>query len=225
VTEFPSFNINPQIESLKLVVNRQFIKPISIIALHRPKKLPVGEFRAMEKVFASHCDGDTYVIGDLNLDFSLPMSPECLQFRSKIFQHGFEQITPDPTHHYTTGDLYKQSVIDLIITNCKSSEVTSGVITCSFSSDHDLVYAVRRKVNLKTKARLISYRPIKSCDSETINTIINKLSSAPWWVLDLCPNINEVFKVVNFIFSFILDSTLPTKTVRAKSNQPKWLTP
>jgi len=222
VTEHPSLTKDP-IESMKLIINKQFMKPITVIALYRPRKLPVGEYKIIQKILASHYDCDTYLIGDLNLDFSFPLTQECSQFRSMLFQHGFEQIIRDPTHHYTSGGLFKHSVIDLIISNCRLHHAVSGVLTCSLSPDHDLIYVIRRHVVINVPAKTISYRPLKSCNTDTFKSISSQLSSAPWWVLDLCPTVNAVFDVVNFTLNHILDQNIPVKTVHMKPNQPKWL--
>ena len=143
-----------------------------------------------------------------------------------LFQHGFVQLVSAPTHHYVSNGVHKESVIDLILTNSKSCQNVSGVMPCSLSPDHDLVYVVRQHVNNKKgPAKTITYRPIKSCDEYTYKTIIDKLASAPWWILDLCPNVDEVFRVIQSTIVLILDQTIPNKTVKVKTNQPKWLTP
>jgi len=160
VIEFPCFQTKHPIESIKLTIKKKFVKPFTIIALYRPRKLPVGEYREIEKLVVSHSEPDTYIIGDLNLDFSRPITPECRKFRSMLFQHGFIQLVSDPTHHYVSNGVHKSSVIDLIITNSKSFQNVSGVMSCSLSPDHDLVYVVRQHVNNKKgPAKSISYRP------------------------------------------------------------------
>jgi hypothetical protein len=159
-------------------VNRQFFKPINIIALYRPKKIHVRKYRAIADIVSSHCDRDTYLVGDLNLDFSLPPSQECRQFRFMIFQHGFEQLITAPTHHYVAGGSFQQSVIDLIISNCSRSNIKSGVLPCSLSPDHDLVFAICGKTTTQGPARALSYRPIKSLDQPLFRKIVDKLSFA-----------------------------------------------
>ena len=55
------------------------------------------------------------------------------------------------------------------------------------------------------------------------NKIRELIVNPPWWILDLCPNVNEVFKVFFFLTNFILDKTVPVKSVLVKSQHPKWL--
>jgi len=73
---------------------------------------------------------DTYIRGDLNLEFSRPITPECRKFRSMLFQLGFVQLVSDPTHQYVSNGVHKESVIDLILTNSKSFQNISGVMPC-----------------------------------------------------------------------------------------------
>jgi len=143
---------------------------------------------------------------------------------SMIFQHGFEQLIQHPTHHYISGGLPRQSLIDIALTNCKKCHNASGVLTCSVSPDHDLVYAIRRKPSLKGPAKTIHFRPLKSCNEALFKTVTNTINSMPWWALDICADTNEVFKMLSYFTNYVLDQTLPMKTILVKTKQPKWLT-
>jgi len=171
VTEFSSFQLKDPIESLKISVSRPHVKTIHIITLYRPRRIPVSEFNIIAKLLANHANLDTYVIGDLNLDFSVPYSPECRKFRSILFQHAFEQIIKDPTHFYTADSGPKQSIIDLIVTNCTKSHYSSGVMNCIISPDHDLTYTIQNKRTMKAPAKTLTVRPICSLDDMTSKRI------------------------------------------------------
>jgi hypothetical protein len=223
VVEFPPLQTPNLVETLKISVSRKSTKPFNVIGIYRPKKLPVSEFSFVNSLLLSH-PTDTFLVGDINLDFSVPLTPECYKFRSNLLQFGYSQLITDPTHNYSSNQTTQTSIIDLIITN-RTGPVTSGVLPCSISPDHDLPYAILGKYSTKAPARVVKFRSLDKCSLETRVSIANRIDSAPWWIFDYSPDVNELFRVFVSTVLVILDSTAPIKTILVKARLPKWMTP
>jgi hypothetical protein len=223
-TDFPDFQTPEPIESLKITVARDFQAPLTIIVMYRPTTILSREFKVIDDILSAH-NTDTFFLGDLNLEFGHPVSPECRSFKSSLYRFGFEQLITDPTHHYTSHNVPKASIIDFVISNINPRSLNCGVLPCSLSPDHDLTFAVIHRSKLRDPARVVKSRSLDLTNTELLSAIGNLLSIAPWWILDICPTVNELFRVFHFTVLHVLDSTAPIKSVLVKSRLPKWLTP
>jgi len=74
--------------------------------------------------------------------------------------------------------------------------------------------------NSKCSRKVISIRFFKNIDTRALRRLIE---TAPWWILDTKPNINDKFNLFLKICVCILDMFAPIKKKRVKIHKPFWM--
>ena len=116
------------------------------------------------------------------------------------------------------------TLIDHVYSNSPSN-ISSVTVPKVGLSDHYPIF-LTRKINAslpKSSHYTIKYRSYKNFNEENF---INELSSAPWDVIKVFEDPDDILETWSTMFLDIVDIHLPVKEHRVKNKQqPKWLTP
>ena len=159
-----------------------------------------------------------YLLGDFNRDL----------LNKQIKKSWLEYLEPfgliQKVTEATRKSLNTETLIDHIYCNIESN-INSVDVPHLGLSDHFPVF-LTRKTNCsapKLTHHTISYRSFKNFDEETFSS---DLLNAPWDLIKVFDDTNDVVETWSDMFLSIVDKHLPLKSHRVKyKQQPKWMTP
>ena len=170
----------------------------------------------LDKVF--ECEKEIYLLGDFNRDLMQNnIKQSWLEYMETFGLYQFVTVPTRVTDQSAT-------LIDHVYSNTHSNILMTTVPHIGLS-DHFPIF-ISRKTNgscsLKNTHYTISYRSFKNFDE---NKFINDLQSAPWDVIKIFDDVNDIVETWSTLFCDIVDKHLPLRKHRVKrKQQPKWLT-
>lgn len=164
------------------------------------------------------CEKEIYLLGDFNRDLLQKNVKNSWMEYMQSF--GLEQVVQSPTRVTS----HSETLIDHIYCNTQTNILSVDVPILGLSDHFPVI--VTRKVNpspIPRKSHFsISYRSFKNFNE---TEFINDLKSAPWDIIKLFDDTNDIVDSWSSIFLDIIDKHLPLKQHRVKhKQQPKWLT-
>ena len=170
----------------------------------------------IEKVLQE--EKETYILGDFNRDLLNPQIKK--SWLEYMEQFGLFQLVKVPTRQTEVSS----TLIDHVYSNFPSN-ISSLTVPKVGISDHYPIF-MTRKINAslpKSSHYTIKYRSYKNFDEEVF---VNELSSAPWDIIKVFEDPDDILETWSKMFLDIVDTHLPVKECRVKNKQqPKWLTP
>ena len=159
-----------------------------------------------------------YLLGDFNRDLlNEQIKKSWLEYLEPF---GLIQRVNQPTRKNTTSETLTDHIYCNIDTNVSSIDVPQLGL-----SDHFPVF-ITRKANCSTPKsthHTISYRSFKIFCQQDFSS---ELQDAPWDLIKVFEDTNDVVDTWSSLFLSIVDKYLPLKTHRVKyKQQPKWITP
>ena len=173
---------------------------------------------------------ECYLIGDFNInllsgnkmtlekqysDSYSQTHPIVKNYIDLCLSHSLHQLIREPTR--TTE--YTKTIMDHILTNSPEKIIQSGVIEMGLP-DHELMYCSRKRSLLKLNEHYeISFRSMKNFPDETF---VDKLRSIRFPDYSNHTSVNHVYQ--DFVTKFLsaVDSVLPIRTLRVKSDTKPW---
>ena len=171
----------------------------------------------LEKVLQE--EKEIYLLGDFNRDlFNDQIHKSWTDYMEPF---GLAQLVSEPTR--VTSD--SRTLIDHIYCSCPEN-VKSVLVPILGLSDHFPIFLTRKMHNHAPKGKnhySISYRSFKNFDEQTF---INDLQVAPWDLIKLFDDTDDILEAWTDLFLQVVDKNMPIKQHRVKrKNQPEWLTP
>jgi len=208
--------LQSQIDSLHVVVNKEFLPPIHIILIYNPPKTATKHLINYLKCELDASDQqEIYIMGDINIDL-LKSDADKLCFASLMEDYHLHQLIKKPTRLTQST----KSLIDIIYTNKPLYNKCSNVVPETIS-DHCLIYTVRKKERTKKcQTKTVKLRTFKDTNNEKLKQMIK---SAPWWILDFPRTVSEQYELFMKIINFVLDIHAPIKTFRVKAMRKPWM--
>ena len=157
------------------------------------------------------------------IDPNLPRSNQSYKLRdltsalfSRILPQGVSQLVSGPTRHFpgqvSTGlDHYYSNRPD------KISSVQSH--HCG-SSDHMLIFAVRKSKSMKTSPRYIRKRSYRNFDPTVFVRAVQQVS---WLDVYLSSEVDEAVELFTSKLTEILDDMAPMRSIQVRTNYAPWL--
>ena len=172
---------------------------------------------SIEKVLQE--EKEIYLLGDVNRDLLNDQISKSWTDYMEPF--GLAQLVKEPTR--VTSD--SRTLIDHIYCNCQDN-VKSVLVPMLGLSDHFPIFLTRKMHNYAPKGKKhysISYRSFKNFDEQKF---INDLQVAPWDLIKLFEDTDDILEAWTDLFLQVVDKNMPIKQHRVKrKNQPEWLTP
>ena len=145
-----AFNLRTDItstslESLWISLLLPKMKPITIGACYKPPRLSINDsINDLQSIISNiNIDSETYILGDLNINYNDVSSPAVKNYRDVLLLHNFHQLINTPTRVTTTTS----TVIDHILCNSKEHVCQSGTLDLGIS-DHMVIFCTRKLVKM-----------------------------------------------------------------------------
>ena len=112
-----------------------------------------------------------------------------------------------------------ESIIDLVLVSDKCKITQSGVIICGLS-DHMITYCTR-KVS-KPSSNVNNTVTLRSLKEYTKELFVEQLSKVNWFPVIDCDDVDVAWSNFKTMFTCVLDSIAPVKTIRVKQRTESW---
>ena len=213
--------LNPNFE-IACIEIKSNSKPFVIVACYRPPKCDNSFFDHLEMIISNldNDDKEYIILGDLNSDL-LPIN-NCRDSNVRLLKSLIEvfqltQLITEPTRVTETS----KTLLDVIITNKPEKIVTSGTTNLG-TSDHDLVYAIRKiSKHGGAKPKYITTRQFKHFE---ISKFRHDLSCLNWHECLESGDIDEVWHFWKSLFLSVANVHAPLRTRRVRKNPAPWMT-
>ena len=173
-------------ESCWIQLNLKYTKPILLGVIYKPPQTPVGKTIQILTDTLSKIQPTTphelYILGDFNIDTSLPTSPNNQKLKWFCTKNGLDQLIKKPTRSTIKTD----STIDLIITNSKNKVPYYGTINTNIS-DHMAIFFNRKILFNKPSSKIIKGRSYRHFDK---NIFLQDLHDTNWNYIEEETNTN-----------------------------------
>ena len=161
---------------------------------------------------------EVIIIGDLNcnLQGNCPDGRALSDFCC-TFNFNFKQMVKESTRVTDKS----QTLIDVVLTT-NENVVNACEVMSSTISDHSLVC-----VTLKMKAPKprCTYITVRSYNNYTHAKFIEDLASIPFYIANICDDLDDHIYVFNSLFLDVLNDHAPMKRVKIKSRPNPCITP
>ena len=88
-------------------------------------------------------------------------------------------------------------------------------------SDHALTYVSRKRLKIKQEVFYIHARRYRNFDELQFNRDANFL---PWGLINECHDVNTATELLVRLIESLANKDAPTKLIKCRVNQPKWVT-
>ena len=159
---------------------------------------------------------ESNVIGDNNINCN-KHEPNVKRYKDFMKRHGFINLIKGDTYHHYNGTT---SPVDHYLTNNPDLYAISGI--CPFAqSDHDVIFATRKKNKQQGEKIKILARKYKNMDNEAF---IDDMEKHDWSDILSIGNVDMVWD--NFVLDLnsILDKHAPWRWMHFEDNLPVWTT-
>ena len=209
-----------RLEMVYAEINRPHSKSFLVCTWYRPPNSDMNLFNEC-KIFFQRCDTESrelILVGDLNCDVSkVSLDPHTRQLSFLCSLYQIDQLIDTTTRVTDTS----ATMIDLVLTNVKENIHASGVIHLA-TSDHSLIYAVRKFMLPKTNLGVREIRDYKHFDTELF---VEDLSRMPWSAIQQFNNPNTCWNVWKSFITETLNRHAPIRYKRTRRNSVPWITP
>ena len=217
----PEYSImNDNIEQLWIEIEMPNHKKMVLVNTYRPPSgnptMAVEYVRNCLKSFDNLNKREIVIMGDFNINYLKPNLMGCKQIKELCRDFNLVQLINAPTRITSTT----RTLVDMIITNMnfiKESGVYDYVI-----SDHLPIYVIRKKVRTHKEYTCTEGRNMKNYNSEDFCNLIDK---DPRWIQFW--KVRKVTDMWEIMYRIILDSLntlLPKRRIRIRTNDPAWFT-
>lgn len=162
-------------------------------------------------------NNESIILGDFNynVDKNIHLSSMTKHFNTLCNTSGLTQLIKDFTRTTKTC----KSILDLILVSEPDKIVCSGVLPVGIS-DHDLIYCVRKKCDIKLPSKVIFTRNLK-CFNEQL--FCYDLQSLDWSDIYWSPNISAMWE--NFVSKFlgVVNKHAPLVERKVRGQQIPWM--
>ena len=167
---------------------------------------------------AMNSNSETWIMGDINHDLLQNRSRDakCRAFKQFTRSLQLRQLIDKPTRVTERSS----SLLDHIYVNKSDKVIQHGIISTGLS-DHRLVYAVRKCIKPKFKARKISVRSFKNFDHDEF---LEEISQIPWSTIESFDHIDDAWSSSKTLFTDIADKHAPVKTITVRGRPAPWVT-
>ena len=179
--------------------------------------------RALATGLEVHCTGDMNINHCNWMNPNLPRSNQSYKLReliaalfTKIFPWGVSQLVSGPTRHFPGQE---STGLDHYYTNRPDKISTVQTHHCG-SSDHMLVFAVRKSKSIKTSSRYIRKRSYRHFNSTMFVKAVQELS---WLDIYLCSEVDTAVELLTSKLTGILDDMAPMRSIQVRANYSPWL--
>jgi hypothetical protein len=218
------FSDTPPLTELHVVkVWKTGLKPIIISSIYNHPKTYPSRFNIFLQlhVFLSQYDGEKIIFGDFNMDLMKHKNTFDVNTHKYLLlnnEFGFKQVISGPTHRGI-------SLLDHLHLNHPEKYGGTGHFQLS-SSDHELVFCIRKQTKNKIPAKTVLCRNYKNVDWSSINEEIlkfdfNNIDAA---TSHRPSSIDNAFSEFNLNIMSLLDKFAPTKKKIIKDRFSPWLT-
>ena len=218
-----AFNLRTDItstslESLWISLLLPKMKPITIGACYKPPRLSINDsINDLQSIISNiNIDSETYILGDLNINYNDVSSPAVKNYRDVLLLHNFHQLISTPTRVTTTTS----TVIDHILCNSKEHVCQSGTLDLGIS-DHMVIFCTRKLVKCSVSFNnIVKVRSMKNYDQDTYTTMLNNVN---WNCILKMNDVDLAWSKFREMFCEIIDHIAPEKTVRVKTRTEPWM--
>ena len=211
---------NDDIEVLVLQMSLVNVREIYLLCTYRPPDGSIPNFiNHLEDIMMTLSDKaviEINIIGDININLS-KRDPNTERYKDLMKRHSLTNLIKGDTYHHYNGT---SSPVDHYLTNNPDLYMVSGI--CPFSeSDHDVIFAARKKDKIKSEKSWILARKYKDLDN---NALKRDVENHNWDNVLKNRDVNSAWD--NFVFEFnsILDTHAPWKWMCFEDNLPVWAT-
>ena len=189
-------------------------KDIVIGVVYRP---PSGDVETFCEKITTICDAigvnylkDIFLLGDFNINYLAENDWHKRLLTQLESLTGLKQMIKHPTR--------LQNCIDLILTNCNDIANT-GVLPLNIS-DHDLVFATRKKANIKREQIDFTGRSYKNYNKIEFQNYITHQNWEEFWLLD---NPNHCWDFLVNLIEIHINTSCPLRRRRVRNSNEPWL--
>ena len=158
---------------------------------------------------------DVFLIGDVNIDYNSNDDVHTKTLKDFIRSNGLTQLISVSTRCTEN----RKSCLDMIITNSDLIAI-SGVIDVNVS-DHDMVFATRKKITSPTEKIEFSGRSYRNYDPARFKQLIRESN---WDLFDHANDPDSAWRCMLQNIRTIIDQMCPVKKFRIKKPKDFWLT-
>ena len=190
--------------------------PITLALFYRPPSSPYGIFDTLQTTLFSHVEtlllSNFILIGDFNVNYLNNTHPLFSKLHTVTC---LTQVVTSPTH-------CSNSLIDLIFLSSSEALSSCEILPPLANSDHNGILLLLQ--NLKTKPIPIKgAKKIWRYDYADFNLALDMIAEIDWDSVFLNADVDECWSTWRSIFMHIMDSYIPSSTLKPRKNLP-WLT-
>ena len=156
------------------------------------------------------------LLGNFNYSFTRNDST-VKRYKSMLSSFSLEQLIKNATRVTATTS----SVIDHILTNCKSKISACGVLDYSFS-DHQVIFCVRGSIQKSFSPPIT--KTVRSFANYSVSIFREELRKINWSSVYLAPNVDIALENFSFLFQSAVDRIAPFRRIRIRKDTQPWMT-
>ena len=217
-----AFNLRPDLavdglEAVWIELLLPRTKGILICSIYRPPN-DNGFLEKLESSLSKINPGsEIHILGDLNIDFSRPLSPLMSRYTEILNFYGLEQLVTEPTRITPTSS----SIIDHVVTNVRDMIRASGTVVVGFS-DHLITFSSRCFAKVISSPDVKKVRSMKSYSKESF---VSELAKIDWSSVLSSDNVDYCVGEFSRLFNLAVDKVAPYREIRVRSKKSPWINP
>jgi len=193
-----------ELEHVTLEVNLENQK-LLFICTYKPPSVKNNVFEdqcqmTIDKITSKY--DNIFFLGDLNFD--MLDSAKCQPLMNICDTFDLDNIVNNPTCFTVNG---KPSLLDVILTNCKSLVFKSCNFSCGLSDVHNIICCQLKLENQTNKTKFCYYRSYKNFDVDKFNHELNDKMST----LDMNGDVNTDYEKFSNVLLNLTDKHAPLK--------------